>query len=36
LDWSEVTPKIRAIRGVYATVDEAREALTRHLGLMTR
>ncbi len=36
LDGSEVTPELRAVRGVYATADEAREALTKHLGMITR
>ncbi len=32
-DWSEVSPELRKVRGVYATAEDAREALMEHLGM---
>lgn len=35
LDYSSVPPEIQAIRGPYATPDEAVAAVERHIGLRT-
>ncbi len=32
-DWSEVSPELRAVRGVHGTKEEAKTALMDHLGM---
>jgi hypothetical protein len=32
-DWSESPPELRKVRSVYATAEDAREALMEHLGM---